>query len=58
MIKKFFTIALAALAFAACAPEYDTDKLPVIIEELATSGEGKLLSKTTKRGPSTVMSLR
>ena len=47
MIKKFFTIALAALAFAACAPEYDTDKLPVIIEELATSGEGKLLSRDT-----------
>ena len=47
MIKKFFTIALAALAFAACAPEYDTDKLPVIIAELATSGEGKLLSRET-----------
>lgn len=44
MIKKFFTIALAALALVACAPEYDTDKLPVIIEELPFSGEGNLLA--------------
>lgn len=47
MIKKYLTIALAALAFVACAPEYDTDKIPVIIEELPTSGEGKLLDKKT-----------
>lgn len=44
MIKRFFTIALAALALAACAPEYDTDKLPIVIEELPTEGKGNLLS--------------
>lgn len=47
MIKKYLTVALAALAFVACAPEYDTDKLPVVIEEIPTSGEGVLLDRRT-----------
>ncbi|MBQ0045044.1 MAG: hypothetical protein KBT05_08485 [Bacteroidales bacterium] len=29
MTNKFYTIALAALALSACAPVYDTDKLPI-----------------------------
>lgn len=44
-MNKYFTIALAALAFVACEPEYDgTDKLPVIPEELSYEGEGSLLA--------------
>ncbi len=44
-MKKIFMISMAALALAACAPEYDTDKLPVIPEEINYSGEGSLLSR-------------
>lgn len=44
MIKKYFAAALAALAFVACAPEYDTDKLPVEIEYPEMEGKGFLIS--------------
>lgn len=45
MIKKFLTIALSAVAVAACAPEYGFEDIPVIIDEIQTTGEGHLLSR-------------
>ena len=45
MIKKFLAIALAVLTLAACAPEYGFEDIPLVIEELVTSGEGNLLSR-------------
>lgn len=43
MIKKIFTAAVAALALVACAPEYETDKLPIVIEYPESEGAGYLL---------------
>lgn len=43
MIKKIFTAAVAALALAACAPEYDTDKLPIQIEYPKMEDKGNLI---------------
>lgn len=45
MIKKFLAIALAVLTLAACTPEYGFEDIPLVIEELVTSGEGYLLSR-------------
>lgn len=42
MIKKIFTAAIAALALAACAPEYDTDKLPIEPQWPTMNGKGTL----------------
>lgn len=53
MIKKYISMALAAVSLVACAPEYDTDKLPIVIEELSFEGSGTLIgldgAKTTHK---------
>ena len=47
MKTRYYALAaLASLAFASCAPEYDTDKLPIIPEpepEIVFEGSGTLL---------------
>lgn len=42
MMKHFFTAALAALAITACAPEYETDNLPIEPQWPTMEGKGTL----------------
>lgn len=42
MIKKYFAAAIAAIALVACAPEYDTDNLPVEPQWPTMEGSGNL----------------